>query len=219
MLQKVCLALALATAAAAGDCKASTLDFVMLEGEASHAAIEEDIRKELAVVGIEVVPRVLNKEDFNTAMIDGDFELVFSETWGAPYDPHSYVKAWTSTNDGEGHPAVLASFPEDSPLHPDKFEASVASVLAETDEAARQDKWTTILSDVHEAVIHLPLWGKRIPSVTVRNRLEGYQPGHQQFDYPIQRARVVSGPKTVKVAPGATLTVLGPETTRVRWMG
>ena len=76
MLQKAILALALAagTAAAAGDCKASTLDFVMLEGEASHAAIEEDIRKELAVVGIEVVPRVLNKEDFNTAMIDGDFD-------------------------------------------------------------------------------------------------------------------------------------------------
>ena len=81
MMQKALLALALAagTAAAAGDCKASTLDFVMLEGEASHAAIEEDIRKELAVVGIEVVPRVLNKEDFNTAMIDGDFELVFSD--------------------------------------------------------------------------------------------------------------------------------------------
>ena len=56
MMQKVCLALALATAAAAGDCKASTLDFVMLEGEASHAAIEDDIRKDLAVVGIEVVP-------------------------------------------------------------------------------------------------------------------------------------------------------------------
>ena len=72
IMQKALLALALAagTAAAAGDCKASTLDFVMLEGEASHAAIEEDIRKELAVVGIEVVPRVLNKEDFNTAMID-----------------------------------------------------------------------------------------------------------------------------------------------------
>ena len=79
MMQKALLALALAagTAAAAGDCKASTLDFVMLEGEASHAAIEEDIRKELAVVGIEVVPRVLNKEDFNTAMIDGDF----TATW------------------------------------------------------------------------------------------------------------------------------------------
>jgi len=40
MLQKVCLALALATAAAAGDCKASTLDFVMLEGEASHDALD-----------------------------------------------------------------------------------------------------------------------------------------------------------------------------------
>ena len=41
MMQKALLALALAagTAAAAGDCKASTLDFVMLEGEASHAAI------------------------------------------------------------------------------------------------------------------------------------------------------------------------------------
>ena len=42
MMQKALLALALAagTAAAAGDCKASTLDFVMLEGEASHDALD-----------------------------------------------------------------------------------------------------------------------------------------------------------------------------------
>ncbi len=162
MLQKAILALALAagTAAATGDCKASTLDFVMLEGEASHAAIEEDIRKELAVVGIEVVPRVLNKEDFNTAMIDGDFELVFSETWGAPYDPHSYVKSWTSPD--EAHYSALPTVGIDTAA----FTAEVDAIFADMDEASRRDKWAALLSEVHGEVLHLPLWGKRIPAVS-----------------------------------------------------
>ena len=35
--------------------------------------------------------RYLEKDDKNTAMVAGDYDLVFSETWGAPYDPHRYV--------------------------------------------------------------------------------------------------------------------------------
>ena len=32
--------------------------------------------------------RYLSKDDLNTAMVAGDYDMVLSETWGAPYDPH-----------------------------------------------------------------------------------------------------------------------------------
>ena len=61
-----------------------------------------------------------------------------------------------------------------------------------------------LLSSIHGEAFHLPLWGKQIPSVVRRSRLEGYTPGLQQFEYPIHKARVVgTGSRTVKVAPGA----------------
>ena len=48
----------------------------------------------------------------------------------------------------------------------------------------------------------LPLYGKRIPTLMNR-RLSGYQSGFQQFDYPVHRLRVESGPSTVTISPGA----------------
>ena len=98
---------------------------------------------------------------------------------------------------------MLQSFGSSSPLYPSTFAASVADVLAETDEETRQDKWTAILTDVHDAVIYLPLWGKRIPSVTAKAAIEGYAPGYQQFDYPMQDARAVGADKNVTITVGA----------------
>lgn len=48
----------------------------------------------------------------------------------------------------------------------------------------------------------LPLWGKRVPTI-INNRLVGYVAGSQQFDYPVQHLKVISGPKTATIAPGA----------------
>ena len=50
---KLSLALALsgASTAAAADCKATTIDFLVLDGDATFAAVEDDIRANLAEVG------------------------------------------------------------------------------------------------------------------------------------------------------------------------
>ena len=76
-----CLA-ALASTASASDCNTATLDFVMLDGNAQHAAFADDIIADLAAVGITAVPRYLAKDGddgFNAAMVNGDFDIVFSE--------------------------------------------------------------------------------------------------------------------------------------------
>ena len=70
------------------ECKQLEIDFIMLEGDATIRAIEDDIRSDLAKIGINVRLRALNKTEFNEAMVSGDFHMCFSETWGPPYDPH-----------------------------------------------------------------------------------------------------------------------------------
>ena len=198
---KLSLALALsgASTAAAADCKATTLDFLVLDGDATFAAIEDDIRANLAEVGITATARFLDRDAYNTDMVAGNFDVVFSQTWGAPYDPHSYVASWTTPD--EAHYGVMSGGTTN--LDPETFAADVNSVLSEMDAATRQDKWTALLSEVHDEVIHVPLWGLRIPSVVNKQRLMGYTSGYQQFDYPVHKMKVVSGPKIVTVAPGA----------------
>ena len=42
------------------------------------------IAADLARVGITAVARTMNRDDLNSNMTSGNFDMVFSETWGAP---------------------------------------------------------------------------------------------------------------------------------------
>ena len=54
-------------------CRPLELDFIVLEGEATLRAIEDDIAEDLAKIGVTVVPRFLPRDEFNEAMVGGDF--------------------------------------------------------------------------------------------------------------------------------------------------
>ena len=204
-----CLALAAATAPlgraalvgleqAVGACRELSVDFIVLEGEANLLVLEDDIRADLAEVGITVNLRALPKDEFNAAMVSGDFNMAFSETWGPPYDPHSYAASWSTPD--EAYFAALEGLPP--PITKEVLTQKIADVLKVEDEAQRQAGWTEILSTLHDQATELPFSGKRIPAVISR-RLAGYTPGQQQFDYPLHTLRVLSGERTVTVAPGA----------------
>ena len=68
------------------------LEFVFLEDDAVVRSIEDDVRSDLAAIGFNVVAKPLSKADLNTARQSGDFHLSISETWGLPYDPHSFAQ-------------------------------------------------------------------------------------------------------------------------------
>ena len=84
MILKTAAVLAVFTVQARASCNPVALDFIMLEDDSLHAAIEDDIRADLARANISVVARTMDKDDLNANMTSGTFDLVFSETWGAP---------------------------------------------------------------------------------------------------------------------------------------
>lgn len=170
----------------------------MLDGDATLAAIEDDVRSDLANVGFTVTKSSLPREQYNAAMVAGEFHLAFSETWGPPYDPHSYASSWSAPN--EAYYAALAGLPE--PNTQAVIAAKVANITVQTTETARQTGWTEILNILHSSATELPFDGKRIPAV-FNSRLSGYENGLQQFDYPIHTLRVLSGSNNITVAPGA----------------
>jgi ABC-type transport system substrate-binding protein len=72
----------------------------------------------------------------------------------------------------------------DGNLNPDNFAGWVDNILSETDTAKREANWTQLLTEVHEEYLHVPIYGRRIPSI-IAKRLSSYSAGAQQFDYPI----------------------------------
>lgn len=179
------------------DCKLHILDFIMVAGDAHLIAVEDEIRANLAVIGIDVKTHFLSKESFNAAHQAGDFHLSFSETWGSPYDPHAFASGWLAGD--EGHAVAMKNMENPSR---DQFFLQVEEVLQQMDHKERETKWKTIHQGLHRNAIMLPLWGKRIPTV-MNSRLVGYEQGSQQFDYPVHLIKILSGSSTVTIAPGA----------------
>merc|ERR1712083_920432 len=120
-----------------------------LEGAATIAAIEDDIRVDI------------EKDGFNVAKVAGKFNFAFSETWGPPYDPHSFAKSWSTTDE-----AYYASLKGLKPPNTKKvLNEKIDDVLKEENAQDRQDKWSEILNILHSSATELPLSGKRIPAV------------------------------------------------------
>jgi ABC-type transport system substrate-binding protein len=177
-----------------------TLDFVLLENEAVNAAVEDDIRADLAKIGFTVQARYLTKEEINVARQDGTFHFSITETWGTPYDPHTFATGWINGTGGEGVYPAMANFDGDA-TREELFDM-ITDATQEEDEAALQSKWTQIHKYYHAQAVMLPLWGKRVPTL-LNTRLTGYQAGFQQFDYPVHKLVPLTGSTTVTIAPGA----------------
>lgn len=174
----------------------TTLDFIVLEGDANKIAIEDDIRAQLKEVGFNVQTRLLGKEDYNEAFSSGDYHLSFDETWGAPYDPHAYAKGWAA----EGVAHAVSGFA--APASRDELFAMIDAVLTVEDPKKRADDWEDIHNYYHQQATMLGLWGRRIPTV-LNSRLTGYEPGQQEFEYPVHKLVPLSGSSTVTISPGA----------------
>ena len=180
--------------------KMGEIEFVYLDDEAVVRSIEDDIRADLAAIGFTVTGRALSKADLNTARQAGDFHISLTETWGLPYDPHSFAQGWIDGNGGEGIYPAMVNF--DAPSSREELLDKVKVVLQQDDPRTAKAQWTDIHKYYHEQAVLLPLFGKRIPTLLNR-RLTGYESGFQQFDYPVHRLRVVEGSKTVTISPGA----------------
>jgi len=198
-----------------GTCRQYTVDFIFNKGVTLDKDIEDDIRADLAKVGITVNARPLEKDDFNTAMTDGDFHLAFSESQGPPYDPQAYATSWAVPD--EAYYAALKGLP--APNTKDVLIQKIKDVQKQVAEADREAGWAEILKILHDQATELPLLGKRIPSV-INTRLSGYRDGLQQYDYPLHTLKVASGSRTVALTAGSatgtfqTVGNLNPHTYR-----
>ena len=180
------------------NCKALSIDFIVREDDPEMKAVEDDIRQDLEAIGITVNTMFLNSTEYIDAELNGNYHVLFTRTWGAPYDPHSYLNSWAVPSHVE-YSAIGGDM--QPPLTREILLNKIKAVQTELDQQKIQDQWREILNDVHQESIFMPLWGTRIPYVLNR-RLLGFSPGEQAYSLPVNSIQVSSGPANVTVAPG-----------------
>jgi nickel transport system substrate-binding protein len=145
---------------------------------------------------VDVVPDSWDELHARTA--SGDWNMLFSKTWGAPYDPHSYMADFNRIDSGPH----VASIGMEEPMTQERLLGLVEEVQEERDDLRVASLWEEILSGLHEQAIYYPFYGYRQPAVISR-RLFGYQPAPEAYTYPLETVRVFEGSTIVTINPGS----------------
>lgn len=127
-----------------------TVDLYYRAPDAAMKLMAEAIQGDLSIVGISV--NLVGEEDsaFYARQNDGNFQLIFNGSWGAPYDPHAFVSGMRVPSH--------ADFQAQSGLaQKTQIDAAITAALDSTDEAERQAKYDYVFRTLHEEAIYLPL--------------------------------------------------------------
>lgn len=145
---------------------------------AQERTIAEAIQADLAKVGIALAVQGEEKQTFLDRQRSGDFDLQYALSWGAPYDPQSYLSSWRTPVHGDYQAqAGLAEKPE--------IDRKIGEFMVEADEAKRAALAAEVLRAVHREAVYLPLSYSRTKAVH-SPALQGVRFAVSQYEIPFE---------------------------------
>ncbi|WP_207457915.1 nickel ABC transporter substrate-binding protein [Azospirillum sp. SYSU D00513] len=126
------------------------VELCFIGNDPQQKAVAEVVQSDLKRVGIRAL---LVGEEANAIaerMRTGRFGMVFADSWGAPYDPHSFLGSMRvpSHADYQAQRAL--------PMKAE-IDAGIGRALVSSDEAERKSLYRKVLTTLHEQAIYLPL--------------------------------------------------------------
>jgi len=144
--------------------------------DAVMKSMAEVLQADLAKVGIEVPLLGEEANSFYARQTDGNFGMIFGNTWGAPYDPHAFVSSMRVPAHADYQAQLgLADKAE--------IDAKIGQALTSTDATKRQALYADILTRLHDEAVYLPLTFSTAMLVA-RDTVGNLGFGATQFDYP-----------------------------------
>lgn len=117
---------------------------------AQQKAISEVLQAYFAKVGIASVLVGEEESSIQARQRDGRFGLIFGSTWGAPYDPHSFMSSMRAPSHAD-YQAQLGL-----PMKAD-FDRKIGEVLVSVDEGRRKELYRDLLTTLHDEAVYLPI--------------------------------------------------------------
>ena len=134
----------------AKDGKTLELDLCFTSTDTTQKAIAELIQGEMKKIGVKL--NIIGEEEqaFSDRQKNGNFHLIFNETWGVPYDPHSFISSMRQPSHAD-YQAQLGL-----PMK-GEIDKKIGEVLVSTDESSRKQLYSYILGTLHEQAVYLPI--------------------------------------------------------------
>ncbi|BHH85573.1 nickel ABC transporter substrate-binding protein [Desulforhopalus sp. 52FAK] len=158
--------------------KELTIDFCFVGNDAQQKAIAEAIQGDLRKIGIKINMIGEEPDSNKNRQRTGEFGMVFNETWGAPYDPHSFCSSMRTPSHADYQAQIGLPMKTE-------IDAKIGQALLSTDEAERQELYKYILTNLHEQAVYLPLTYVR--GVIVHKKgLKGARYGQLKAEIPFE---------------------------------
>lgn len=162
-----------------------SIELVFLGTSALQKSLAEALQGELAKVGIQLQLRAVEDGALALRQRAGHFGMIFADTWGTPYDPHSFVSSMRYA----GHADYMAQ--RGLPMK-DDLDRQIGAVLASTDEQQRAQGYREILTLLHEQAVYLPI--SYLTAISVhRDTVANVTFGDTLFDVPFERMTPTAG--------------------------
>lgn len=81
----------------------------------------------------------------------GNFDMLFNESWGQPYDPQSFLNGMREASVHGDYEAQLGL------AEKAQIDDAILNALKSTDEEERQEYYTYVLETLHEEAVYIPL--------------------------------------------------------------
>ncbi|TLD81434.1 nickel ABC transporter, nickel/metallophore periplasmic binding protein [Helicobacter sp. MIT 11-5569] len=154
------------------------LDLIYIGTNPIQKAIAEALQGDLSKVGI-TLNLIANEEvSFYQTQKNGKFDLIFNETWGNPYDPHSFLGSMLTSS----HADYTAQ--KDLP-NKAEIDKSIQNILDSNaaDSEILQKKYHFVLNALNDSAIYLPISYSFIPAVYHKDRIKDFQFGAMQTEF------------------------------------
>ncbi len=155
------------------------VSFYFNSNNAQEKTIAEAMQGDLRAIGIDMKIIGEEKQAFLDRQRTGKFDLQYSLSWGAPYDPQSYFSSWRIPAHGD-YQAQLG-LPEKAEL-----DREIGDLMIEPDEAKRKAMTEHILRTIHDSAVYVPVSYSRTKAVHVP-ALHGVSFAVTQYEIPFER--------------------------------
>lgn len=160
----------------AKDGRQLTLDLLYNSDSVTEKTIAEYLQSEYLKLGISMTIHGEEEQSYRDNMKAGNFDMVFNICWGMPYDPQSSLAAMRAP--------VYGDYAAQQGLE-DKAEIdeAITKILTSTDEVERQELYKSVLTNLHEDAMYLPLTYE-CNKALYTSALHGVHFGTDQYDVP-----------------------------------
>lgn len=160
----------------AKDGRQLALDLLYNSDSVTEKTIAEYLQSEYLKLGISMTIHGEEEQSYRDNMKAGNFDMVFNICWGMPYDPQSSLAAMRAP--------VYGDYAAQQGLE-DKAEIdeAITKILTSTDENERQELYKSVLTNLHEDAMYLPLTYE-CNKALYTSALHGVHFGTDQYDVP-----------------------------------